>query len=153
MNTEDLAIRNCKVTDLRAVQRIENASFDDPYTPMVFWGLYLSRDTIFRTAFVQDNIVGYSVSKVETRNGKTVAHLISLAVDPLSRTKGIGSKLLEDAISQSKNSYPECKVIELEVRTDNESAIALYLKFGFRKIRLISNYYGRGKDAQLMELS
>jgi [ribosomal protein S18]-alanine N-acetyltransferase len=153
LKTGGFGIRNCRVTDLRSIQRIENASFDDPYTPKIFWGLYLGRNTIFRTAFFQDIMAGYSVSKVETKNGETIAHLISLAVDPILRKKGIGSKLLEDAILQSKNIYGMCKLMELEVRTENKSAIALYEKFGFRQSQLIRNYYGRGKDALVMELN
>jgi [ribosomal protein S18]-alanine N-acetyltransferase len=148
----DLVIANCKITDLSEIQRIENSSFDDPYSPMVFWSLYLGPKRIFRVLRDSNKIVAYSVAKLERSDQDGAAHLISLAVDPLSRGKGIGSKLLEDVILQTKNADPKCKKMELEVRTDNQKAIGLYQKFGFRQIGTISNYYGKGRHAWLMEL-
>jgi ribosomal-protein-alanine N-acetyltransferase len=149
---EDLLIRNCKAGDLHAIRRIENVSFDDPYSPMVFWALYLSSNRIFRIASFNSKVIGYSIAKAETKDKATFAHLISLAVDPASRKKGVGSKMLEDTISQTKEIFQSCKGIALEVRTDNKSAIALYLRFGFQRTRTIPNYYGIGKDALAMEL-
>jgi [ribosomal protein S18]-alanine N-acetyltransferase len=152
LTTKESLIRDCEAGDLHAVQGIEKASFDDPYSPMIFWALYLGSNRIFRVSTLGKKVIGYSIVKVETKSGQVLAHLISLAVDPATRMKGVGSKLLEDAISQTKESFPKCKGMELEVRIDNKQAVALYLKYGFRKTQTISNYYGRGKDALAMEL-
>ena len=150
--TEDLLIRNCKAGDLHAIRQIEDASFEDPYSPMVFWAWYLSSNRIFRIATFNGKVIGYSIAKAETKDQETFAHLISLAVEPDSRKKGVGSKMLEDTISKTKEIFQSCKGIALEVRTDNKAAIALYLRFGFERTRTISNYYGIGKDALAMEL-
>ncbi len=154
LTTEGLLIRNLRTKDLHVVQKIENACFDDPYSPIVFWALYFSPNRIFRVAILHESVIGYSIVKVETKDGgeELIAHLISLAVDPASRMRGVGSKLLEDSISQTKTGFPDCRSMELEVRMDNEPAITLYLKYGFRKTRIVSNYYGRGKDALVMRL-
>ena len=56
------------------------------------------------------------------------------------RNKGIGSKLME---------YLGNKNISLEVDTNNEYAIKLYEKYGFKKVSIRKNYYN-GHDAYLM---
>lgn len=46
--------------------------------------------------------------------------------------KGVGSQLLHEVINFAKeNSF---EIIDLQVRSDNLSAIHLYEKFGFKKI-------------------
>ena len=39
----------------------------------------------------------------------------------------------------------------LEVNVKNEDAIALYSKMGYQKLNVRKNYYGYGKDAQIMK--
>ena len=46
--------------------------------------------------------------------------------------QGIGSRLLEKILNFAK--YNEFKIIDLQVRSDNLSAIHLYEKYGFKKI-------------------
>ena len=46
--------------------------------------------------------------------------------------KGIGGRLLTEIISFAKDN--DFEIIELQVRSDNLSAVHLYEKFGFRKI-------------------
>lgn len=56
------------------------------------------------------------------------------------RNKGIGSKLME---------YLDNKNISLEVDVNNENAIKLYEKYGFKKVSIRKNYYNN-HDAYLM---
>ncbi|MEQ9618592.1 MAG: GNAT family N-acetyltransferase [Deltaproteobacteria bacterium] len=53
-----------------------------------------------------------------------------LAVDEKHRGKGIGSLLLRKAVNTAKKR--NCKSVLLDVNGNNESALALYGKFGFR---------------------
>ena len=67
--------------------------------------------------------------------------------------KGIGSALMERIISFSRDAG--YKSIFLDVRADNERAIALYSKFGFLEIGLYKDYFnieGKFFDAKLMVL-
>lgn len=152
-------IRNCKAGDLRAIQRIENTSFDDPYSSMIFWSFYLSPRSIFRVAVLNQKIAGYCIVTIDRSRENDpdgtaghFAHLASLAVEPEARRKGIASKLMEDVISRTKKGFSDIKRMELEVRVDNEAAIALYSKFGFKKSKIIPDYYGVGEDGVLMIL-
>lgn len=76
------------------------------------------------------------------------AHIVSIAVDPDYQGKGIGNKLLEQAISWLIGSG--FKHVFLEVRVDNEVAINLYNKHGFEKVSVRKNYYQDGSDAYVM---
>ena len=76
---------------------------------------------------------------------------MSIAVDPTYRRAKIGSALLQDAISLASHLGAKCMI--LQVAKENFAAKSLYTKFGFIKTRILSNYYGEGKDALEMELS
>ena len=62
------------------------------------------------------------------------------------RYNKIGSKLISYLIENLSNSINN---ISLEVSVNNESAINLYLKYGFKKIAIRKNYYNN-IDAFLM---
>lgn len=53
------------------------------------------------------------------------------------RNQGIGSKLIEYLLEKCKI----CENITLEVRKDNERALRLYKKYGFKEVALRKNYY------------
>lgn len=64
------------------------------------------------------------------------------------RNQKIGSKLLEYLIEYAKdNNFVN---ITLEVRKNNDPAIHLYKKYGFKKVAIRSKYYD-GVDGILME--
>jgi ribosomal-protein-alanine N-acetyltransferase len=43
------------------------------------------------------------------------------------------------------------KAMMLEVDVNNNDAIELYLKNGYEKLNIRKDYYGYGKDAQIMK--
>ena len=141
---EKVEIRDCTEGDLPAVQRIEEASFDDPYPPSLFLRLLEDYSHGFRVAVAGEELVGYCV--LVNKNNKGV--IASLAVRPDFRRRSIGEMLLEDAIRIAREALVNS--IELQVRVENSSAISLYSKFGFKTEGRIRNYYGRGKDGLLM---
>ena len=63
------------------------------------------------------------------------------------QNNGIGNKLINYVINKYKEKY---KNITLEVRKDNEKAIKLYKKVGFKEKAIRKNYYN-GVDGILME--
>lgn len=64
---------------------------------------------------------------------RPVASLASLAVDPSWRGHGIGSSLLADCIRLCRSA--RAREVVLEVDEDNEPALRLYRRFGFRPRR------------------
>lgn len=64
------------------------------------------------------------------------------------QNKHIGSSLLKQLISLANKE--KIKNITLEVRSDNEKAIYLYQKYGFKEVAIRKNYYN-DTDGILME--
>lgn len=79
-----------------------------------------------------NEIIGNININVLTRNRLKHRAELSITVKKAYWNQGIGTELMKQAISQSKNKNIE--VISLEVRCDNKSAIHLYEKYGFTKI-------------------
>lgn len=75
-------------------------------------------------------------------------HIVSIAVLPGYRRKGIGQALIGKAM-ESMRIY-NAKQCFLEVRVSNIPAISLYKKMGFEISRVIREYYADGEDAYLM---
>ncbi len=147
----DLLIRNCKIGDLSDVERIEKASFDDPYTAIIFWSIFLDPKVFFRVGVMGDSIIGYSIVKLENEKESKKAHLISIAIDPKHRRKGFGDKLLQDAIKVASHDTQVRRMI-LEVKEDNQTAIELYKRFSFVRESVITGYYSDGKNALIYSL-
>ena len=69
------------------------------------------------------------------------AELISIAVDPKWRKRGVGVALLRALIDDLLMS--PAKKLFLEVAADNVAALKLYGKFGFQKVSERRGYYPR----------
>lgn len=96
-----------------------------------------------------------SVASLSGYVKKRVAHRGSLGVSVRKSywNQGIGTKMIERLIAFAKSA--SICVIELEVKEDNENAIALYEKMGFEKIGRYKKYFcieGMYYDAYLMNL-
>lgn len=63
--------------------------------------------------------------------------------------KGLSKILMEDMFNRISNS--DINTITLEVRVSNEVAIALYEKYGFKKISVREKYYENVEDAYVMQ--
>ncbi len=142
-----MIIRDCIEQDFSSIQEIENASFEDPYPSSLFLSFFASNPQGFRVAAIRNLLIGYSIVSI----GRSKALIASLAVRPGYRGKGVGSRLLEDAISLCKERF-KASNIELQVRSDNREAISLYTRFGFTNKGTMKGYYGKGKDGLLMKL-
>ncbi len=103
------------------------------------------------------NIVGYVMCRAEggfssfgiTKGLAKKGHIISIAVVPEHRRKGLGSMLVSESIERLKRFY-SCRECYLEVRVSNNMAIALYKKLGFKIIKRNPWYYKDGEAAFTM---
>ena len=66
--------------------------------------------------------------------------IISIAVDPAYRGRGIGRALSGEVLGRLENAGVE--LIDLETRLDNRAAIRLWRALGFLATGLIPHYYG-----------
>lgn len=87
---------------------------------------------------------------VRSWKDKNTAFIHSFYIDKEYRKNGIGRMLLGKVIDILKDENFE--EIELTVGPGNKTASQLYKDFGFKKIILRKNEYGRGVDRDLMRL-
>ena len=151
-----VTIREIKPEDLDEVININLMCLREHY-PDYFWRDHLQLwDKAFLVAEVNDRIVGYVMTRVERSMGyvsrffpKKVGHIVSVAVLPELRRKGIATALMKEVIKRLKEIYG-VKEAYLEVRVSNEPAIRLYEKLDFKKVRRLRYYYLDGEDAWVM---
>ncbi len=88
---------------------------------------------ILLLAFDEGELVGNAAISMAF-NRERISHRRNFAISVRKDYwgKGIGSKLMEMLIDFCRETGGE--IAELEVRSDNERGIALYKKFGFKKI-------------------
>jgi len=111
----------------------------------------------FLVAEIHGRHVGYIMCKTEYgfSNFRKLGfvkkgHLVSVAVLPEFRNKGIGKILVEESIKgvKSKN----CDEFHLEVRCSNTDAVRLYENLGYTIKQKLRSYYRDGEDAYLMSI-
>jgi ribosomal-protein-alanine N-acetyltransferase len=77
------------------------------------------------------------------------AHIVTIAVRDSYRRRGIGELLLIAAIELALMN--ERDMVSLECRVSNDAAIALYDKYGFRRLGIRPHYYSDNReDAVIM---
>ena len=149
-------VREVTLKDLDDVIRVNRENLPENYPPYFFKMHYERFPRAFLVAESEGKIVGYIMCRVEEGSLFTFkkpfgrqGHIISIAVVPYMRRKGVGTRLMKEAMKALKDVY---KVDEyyLEVRVSNIPAISLYEKLGFKKIRVLRGYYRDGEDAYLM---
>lgn len=152
---DQVVIRCVNQRDIDDVIAINMETLPEHY-PRGFWEEHLRRwSKAFLVAEVNGEIVGYVMCRVEWGWGFTKnrllkkGHVISIAVRPGYRRRGIGERLMIQAMEALKKHYG-AEEVYLEVRVSNIPAINLYKKLGFRIIKTIANYYLDGEDAYVM---
>lgn len=76
------------------------------------------------------------------------AEIITLAVQPAARRRGLGRRLVDDAAAFAAALGAEA--LFLEVEEGNAAALALYAALGFRRVGRRPGYYGAGRDAAVL---
>ncbi len=148
MSVSGVIVRGMTESDLPWVMQIERASFPTPWTERMFAHQLLLDDIAINLVLaVEGKVVGYAVSWIAFDE----IHLLSIAVDPLVRRRGYGSRLLAEVIRLGAG-MGGWRVI-LEVRTGNAAARKFYENRGFTVIGTRRKYYAdTGEDAVVMEL-
>ena len=86
---------------------------------------------------------------VAARVASDEAEILTLAVAPQARGKGLGRALLNAAIAEAQRRG--AKAVFLEVGSDNPAALALYAALGFANVGSRKAYYG-ARDASVLRL-
>lgn len=141
--------------DLQSVMQINRVCLPENYTDFFFIDLHQRFPETFIVAEENGKIAGYIMCRIEVglsnlglggliRKG----HVVSIAVMPQSRRKGIAQAVINRALEGMR--YYKAKQCFLEVRVTNEAGISLYKKLDFEVTRTSNGYYSDGEDAYVM---
>jgi GNAT superfamily N-acetyltransferase len=125
----DLKVRLATRADSDDVLAVDRAAFAPMwwYSRAVF-ARALSLAYCFDVAYMDDACVGYQLSTFRGGRG----HIVRLAVHPLWQHRGIGGRLLSEALQ----SLDEAGAHSITVNTqeDNRASLQLYDRFNFRRV-------------------
>jgi ribosomal-protein-alanine N-acetyltransferase len=127
-------------------------SLDREYFPHTAWPAEQFRAEIGRaTRFF---LVGESDKKIIAYAGAFLPNaggegdIMTIAVHPDFRRSGIAKELISRLESWAEARGAIAMMLEVDV--SNESAISLYTALGYETLNIRKNYYGYGRDAQIM---
>lgn len=136
--------------DLARCAELEQELFagDDPWSQAAFVS-ELAHGNFYLGAYdAADRLLGYAGLAVVGRPPNAEAEVHTIAVDPAYQRMGAGRALLRGLLERADELRARTF---LEVRTDNDAAIALYRDHGFEIVGLRKRYYQpSGADAHTM---
>jgi len=141
-----LVVRTASAADLGGVERLEQLSFDDPWSRNTLYD-ELEPDAMRRplVALCGGVICGYLMAWVVVDQ----LHILNIATGPEVRRAGVGTALLEAALVSARAEL--LREVTLEVRAGNTSACAFYRRHGFAEVgRRVGYYADNGEDALIM---
>jgi len=148
-------LRKFTMDDLKSVTHINYVCLPENYTDFFFIDLYQRFPETFIIAEENGAVVGYIMCRIEVGLSNfgfggilKKGHIVSVAVLPQYRRKGVGEALINEAMEGMR--LYNAKQCFLEVRVTNTPAVNLYKKLEFQVARTIRGYYADGEDAYLM---
>lgn len=133
--------------DMPSILRIENSSFEYPWTEEDFLSCLRTRSCVGIVAEdIDGSIAGFAIYDLE----KSKVRVLSLAIAAERRRDGVGRAIVEKVIYKSVASGRNGVVAE--VRETNLQAQLFFRKMGFRAVAIVKEFYeDTNEDAYRME--
>ena len=126
------------------------------YSDYFYYEVLNQHPETFLVAERAGTLVGYIMCRLEYGLSMTrrfglakKGHVISVAVTEGHRGNGVGTRMIDHALTEMRKTCSECF---LEVRVSNEEARKLYSKMGFKVTGTQHGYYKDGEAAYTMAL-
>jgi [ribosomal protein S18]-alanine N-acetyltransferase len=144
MTAVAIEIRVLELSDLSAIEAIEQKAYPTPWSRSMFASELAKPTSICVGAFEGRDLIGYVI------NSRYVDawHVMNVAVDPDHQRRGVASALLERLFELTRDD--ERRGYTLEVRVSNEEAIGLYEKLGFESRGIRRGYYTDNREDALI---
>ncbi|GAA4392957.1 ribosomal protein S18-alanine N-acetyltransferase [Ornithinibacter aureus] len=140
-------LRDVQWTDIEQLARLERELFaDDAWSQQTWWAELAGRPRRDYVAEVGGaEVLGYA----GLDRGGDVADVMTIAVAPSARGRGLGRRLLDELETRARAG--RAASVMLEVRADNAAAIGLYDRAGYTVVSIRRRYYQPGDvDALVM---
>ena len=144
MTAVALRIRPLDLSDLTAIELIEQRAYPTPWSRSMFASELAKPTSICLGAFEGSDLVGYVI------NSRYVDawHVMNVAVHPTQQRRGVATALLERLFEVTRGD--ERRGYTLEVRVSNEDAIRLYERLGFEPRGIRRGYYTDNREDALI---
>jgi ribosomal-protein-alanine N-acetyltransferase len=141
-----IELRNLRLRDLGAIERIERRSYPTPWSRSMFAGELTKSSSVCLGAYDSESndLVGYLIISRYV----DAWHVMNVAVAPDYRARGIATSLLERLFELTAGDGR--RGYTLEVRVSNASAIRLYEKLGFKARGIRRGYYTDNREDALI---
>lgn len=136
--------------DIPGVMEVERAAYEHPWTEAIF------RDClrIGYCCWIAEDAAG-PAAHLMVSIGAGEAHLLNLCVAPWHEGRGLGRRMLRQAVHLARD-HGASRMF-LEVRPSNSRALTLYQRNGFERIGIRRGYYpdsgGGREDAVVLALA
>ena len=130
--------------DLEQMKNTLYSDFDNFWSYNILKQELENKNTTYIVAKESDEVVGFAGISICLDE----ATLNNIVVKKSHRNRGIGGELLESLIELC--SELRISTFTLEVNVENEPAIHLYEKFGFKNLGVRKKYYNNSHDAFIM---
>jgi len=144
MTAVAIEIRTLDLSDLDAIEQIEQQAYPTPWSRSMFASELAKPTSICLGAFEGRDLVGYII------NSRYVDawHVMNVAVHPEHQRRGVATALLEKLFERTRGD--ERRGYTLEVRVSNEGAIRLYEQLGFDSRGIRRGYYTDNREDALI---
>ncbi|MEE8172106.1 MAG: N-acetyltransferase [Alphaproteobacteria bacterium] len=137
LSPDALQIEKMKSYDLPAIASLHAICFEDSWHTELLGRILSAPGTFGLFSRPRGKVVGFVLCRSRGQEGE----ILSLAVSPGVRRKGLGGALLDAAKAQAVKH--DLEALFLEVAEDNLAARRLYEKFGFATVGRRPHYYLR----------
>jgi len=132
-------IREAETSDLDAIEKSHASGFARGWSNGEIQSL-LQSDSVFCLVLLEEGKTHKSaLGFVMVRSAADEAEILSIAVDPVHRRRGVGKHLVQAAIRRLQ--ADRVASLFLEVAETNTGAVTLYKKLGFKQVGIRENYY------------
>ena len=144
MTAVAIEIRVLDLTDIDAIEEIEQQAYPTPWSRSMFASELAKPTSICLGAFEGADLIGYVI------NSRYVDawHVMNVAVHPQQQRRGVATALLERLFELTRGD--ERRGYTLEVRVSNDDAIRLYEKVGFESRGIRRGYYTDNREDALI---
>jgi len=138
-----IAVRQATSKDLDAIWEIEKECFTvEAFTKEQIAHLLEASSGISLVAQIDHEIAGFIIGLIYQNDKKRSCHIYTIDVSSKHRRKRVASRLLSELEGiLIKRGVTTCY---LEARINNMAAQKLYQKQGYKKVKQLKDYYGRG---------
>jgi [ribosomal protein S18]-alanine N-acetyltransferase len=144
MTAVAIQIRPLDLSDLDAIEEIEQKAYPTPWSRSMFASELAKPTSICLGAFEGTDLVGYII------NSRYVDawHVMNVAVHPEHQRRGVATAMLERLFELTRGD--ERRGYTLEVRVSNDGAIRLYERLGFESRGIRRGYYTDNREDALI---